>query len=260
MQDWGGISGNDIETAADDLLGALAKNKAQQMCKSTIHLCIEFVVSVFTLVSTIQTEAANEAQDHSSQAENDSSDENYYDDDNGDGRRIGGAGVGKVPIQVYLAASLAAAWAIALGFSLLVSMFKKRKYSTIKEVEEAFSKSNKMPLVEAVYGMYLCKNYTSPESRAFPCACVLWIVYFTMLIILFYLITHLATSSTTALTSLQIALQLFRISSDITEYYARTNLEENRLQQSPNGRRISEMTQNVGRWESRVEEVRNQNY
>ena len=167
MQDWGGISGNDIETAADDLLGALAKNKAQQMCKSTIHLCIEFVVSVFTLVSTIQTEAANEAQDHSSQAENDSSDENYYDDDNGDGRRIGGAGVGKVPIQVYLAASLAAAWAIALGFSLLVSMFKKRKYSTIKEVEEAFSKSNKMPLVEAVYGMYLCKNYTSPESRAF---------------------------------------------------------------------------------------------
>ena len=206
---------------ADDLLGALAKNKAQQLCKSTIHLCLEFILAIFTLVTTIQSEAAQQVGD------------SYDDSGNDDGdRRIGGAGKGNVPTSVYGISSLAALWAIFLALGMLSSMFKKRHYSTIKEVEDVFSHSNKIPFVEAFYGMYLCKKYTNPASRAFPRACVLWIVYLILLFILFYLVSAIPTSTATLLTSLQIALQLFRISSDITEYLARTNLDEQYLHRS----------------------------
>ena len=215
---------NDVVNGIDGLLEALAKNKAQQMCKSTIHLCVEFILAVFTLVTTIQNEAANELHGESS-----SSSDGYYGSDGG--RRIGGAGKGNVPTQVYWASGLAALYVFILIVGMLSSMFKTQKYSTIKEVEDAFSQANKFPFVEAIYGLFLCKNYANPGSKAFPRACILWIIYAVMLIILLYLITHLATSSTTALTSLQIALQLFRISSDITEYLARTNLDERSLRQ-----------------------------
>ena len=221
--------------AVDHLLGALAKNKVQQLCKSTIHLCIEFILAIFTLVTSIQNKAAQELSG--------ASDYPSYDDsgDSGDGnRRIGGAGKGNVPTQVYVISSLAALWAVYLGVSLLVVMFKKQKYTTVKEVEDTFSKANKYPFAEAFYGFILCKKYAKQGSRTFFRASVLWTLYAILLIIVLYLITHLATSTETTLTSLQIALQGFRISADVTEYMARTNLDEERLKQS--GRTLHKIT------------------
>jgi hypothetical protein len=185
------VSEKVLQAANENLEHLLANNKVQKLCKSTIILLLEFILAVVSLLFAINAELG---------------------------------GIYLSTLNISFAGTV---WAFLLGLYLLRSMFSKQEYISYAFIEVTFAKSNKFPLVEAFYGLYLCKNYTCANSWAFPLACIIWTVYFALVGILCLLI--ISTSATIIAASLQLAMQLFRASCEVTEFLVRTNLDKTKL-------------------------------
>ncbi len=209
----------EIETEA--LLTDLAQNKVRQLCKSIMYLCFESILAVIVVRTSVREEVEQRKLKHP----------NYF------------------TVLVNSATGLAVAWSLIIFLGLFTEMCssKKRKYFSTKEVESIFSRSYEIPYSEPKFAMELIRKFTSkaiilriPLMNFAKC---LWLGNFFTFCFLFGLFAGMDLSFATGVSLLQLALQLYRIVADVTEYLARTHLDEDLLQR--HGRQLAHMEQEM---------------